>query len=140
MTATSPHIASADFPGPKSPRMYGITSGTTPFAAFCSTIMSFIHDDSMPLTSNRKETVSANMLISPVQPSRSSRWGQSVGMPTKLPRMLHTMFSCSRLSRGSEQRKCPVRRMSEWITTPTTSSTVRGDAAGHPSTSTYRNL
>ena len=46
--------------------------------------------------------VGANACASPVQPSRSSRCGQSVGTDTKLSRCDQTTFSCSRSSRGSE--------------------------------------
>ena len=42
---------------------------------------------------------------SPVQPSRSSRCGQSVGTETKLSRWDQRTFSWSRVSPGSEQVK-----------------------------------
>ena len=63
----------------------------------------------MPGVSYRKDAVGAKTCRSPVQPSRSSRCGQSVGTSTKLPRMPQTTFSCSRSRRGSEQVKVPVR-------------------------------
>lgn len=56
----------------------------------------------------------AKTWMSPVQPRRSSRWGQSVGMSTKLPRMLHTTFSWSRLTIGSLHSNQPVRCMAVW--------------------------
>ena len=46
---------------------------------------------------------------SPVQPSRSSRCGQSVGTSRKLPRMLHTTFSWNWFSRVSDELNQPVR-------------------------------
>ena len=42
----------------------------------------------------------AKTWMSPVQPRRSSRCGQSVGMSTKLPCMLHSTFSCRRFRSG----------------------------------------
>ena len=52
--------------------------------------------------------VGANTAISPVQPMRSSRCGQSVGMSMKFDFALRTMFSCRRLSISFEQRNEPV--------------------------------
>src|SRR2546425_781328 len=63
--------------------------------------------------------------MSPVQPRRSSRCGQSVGTSRKLPRMLQTTFSWSRLIRGSEHSNHPVRSRSEWQTTARISSSCR---------------
>ena len=60
---------------------------------------------------------------SPVQPSRSSRCGQSVGTSTKLPRCPHWMLWKSWLTRSSEQPKPEVTAMSELMTTPAKSRT-----------------
>ena len=76
----------------------------------------------------------AKALMSPVQPSRSSRCGQSVGTPTKLPRIDHTTFACSWFSRSSEHSNHPVRRMSVCTTTAVSASAV--SSPGQPSTST----
>ena len=91
---------------------------------------------SVPAQSYRKVAVGAKTPRSPAQPSRSSRCGQSVGTSMKLPRIVQTTLSWSRLSSGSEQSNQPLRAMSVWITTASRSS---GDGVpGHPSTSTYR--
>ena len=70
---------------------------------------------------NRKDAEGEKTWMSPVQPRRSSRCGQSVGRSRKLPRMLQTTFSCSRLISGSEHSNQPVRAISEWQTTARTS-------------------
>ena len=72
--------------------------------------------------------------MSPVQPSRSSRWGQSVGTSTKLPRWPQTTLLCSRLSRSSEHSKVPVRsQVGGAPPRPSRSSAV--SSPGQPSTS-----
>ena len=53
--------------------------------------------------SNSVDAVGANACASPVQPSRSSRCGQSVGTETKLSRCDQTTFSWKRVSAPSEQ-------------------------------------
>ena len=63
--------------------------------------------------------------MSPVHPSRSSRWGQSLGTSRKLPRRPQTVLACSWLSRSSEHAKWPVRRRSECTTTASRESAVR---------------
>ncbi len=78
----------------------------------------------MPVQSYRNRAVGAKIWMSPVQPSRSSRCGQSVGTSKKLPRMPHTTFSCSRLISSSEQLNQPVRSMSVCSTTARRSSVV----------------
>src|ERR1043166_5174668 len=52
--------------------------------------------------------VRANTWASPVQPSRSSRWGQSVGTSRKLLRCPQTMFCCSRFKSESDVSRDPV--------------------------------
>ena len=54
--------------------------------------------------------------MSPVQPA-FSRWGQSVGMDSVLPRWLQRVFSYRRLSRASEQAKVPASALSLVSTT-----------------------
>ena len=56
--------------------------------------------------------VGENTWMSPVQPSRSSRCGQSVGTSRKLPRIPQTTFSWNRLSSSCEDSNQPVRRRS----------------------------
>ena len=73
----------------------------------------------MPAVSYRKFAEDMNMLRSSVHPSRSSRYGQSVGTLRKFPRMLQTAFSCKRFTSSCEQVKWPVRRKSVWITSAT---------------------
>ena len=74
-------------------------------------------------------------LASPIQPSRSSRCGQSVGTLRKLPRWPQWMFDCNWLSRGSEQVNSPARGVSEPITMPVTASSGRL-GSGRPVSST----
>ena len=45
-----------------------------------------------PATSKLNAAVREKTCASPVHPSRSSRWGQSVGTPTKFPFCPHTML------------------------------------------------
>ena len=54
--------------------------------------------------------VGANAWASPVQPRRSSRWGQSVGTETKLSRCDQTTFSWSRSRRRVRARERPAPR------------------------------
>ena len=75
----------------------GTNHGTVPSGS-CSAARSRSHPVSIPDASKRKDAVGAKTWMSPVQPRRSSRCGQSVGMSTKLPRMPHTTFSCRRFS------------------------------------------
>ena len=79
-------------------------NGTAPSAA-CSTRTSSSQSARNPATSNKYDAVGANTCRSPVQPSRSSRCGQSVGTSTKLPRIPHTTFSCSRLTSSCRARE-----------------------------------
>src|SRR5664280_1422469 len=75
--------------------------------------------------------------MSPVQPMRSSRCGQSVGIDRKLPFMPHTTFSWNRLSRADDDSNQPVRTMSEPITSAVTDA--GSNVPGQPSTDAYRN-
>src|SRR5690349_5854321 len=50
-----------------------------PPASFCSAARSLSQEARNPYVSYKKEAVGANTWISPVQPRRSSRCGQSVG-------------------------------------------------------------
>ena len=95
------------------------------------------HDARKPAQSYRKRAVGAKTWMSPVQPSRSSRCGQSVGRSRKLPRMPQTTFSCSRFSSGSEHSNQPVRSMSRVARRRATTSAA-SSSPGHPSTSAYR--
>ena len=45
-----------------------------------------------------KQAVPQKAWASPVQPMRSSRWGQSVGTSTKLPLWPHRALSASRFT------------------------------------------
>ena len=63
--------------------------------------------------SKLKQAVGANTAMSPVQPMRSSRWGQSVGISMKLERAPHWMLDCSWLSILSEHSKLPICRTSD---------------------------
>ena len=69
----------------------GITCGTLPFG-FWSAATSPSHLAKKPATSMLKAAVRANTWASPVQPSRSSRCGQSVGTSRKLPFWPQTML------------------------------------------------
>ncbi len=67
-----------------------------------------------------KEAVRTKVWASPVQPSLSSRCGQSVGTLRKLPRCPQTMFSCSLLTIGLEHSKDPEGGVAECTTQPVT--------------------
>ena len=58
-----------------------------------------------PRRRTRNAADGANTARSPVQPSRSSRCGQSVGTSTTLPRSPHTTFRCSWVSIGVGARE-----------------------------------
>ena len=94
-----------------------MTSGVIPSHLRCSIARSASQDAVKPRTSYRNDAVGANNWKSPVQPSRSSRCGQSLGMDRKLPRMLHNTLSCNRFSCGCDDDQLPVRLMSLWQTT-----------------------
>ena len=74
----------------------------------CSTARSASQDAACPRCRRGRPPSARRPARSPVQPSRSSRCGQSVGTSTKLPRMPQTTFSCSRSTSGSEQANVPV--------------------------------
>ncbi len=63
--------------------------------------------------------------MSPVQPSRSSRCGQSVGTARKLPRWDQIELLISWFTPAWELSNQPVRSIAEWTTTASTSSAVR---------------
>ena len=135
-TAASPQPTSACCGKGRSGRN-GTYIGTIPsWSSSCSTARSASQDRSIPDASKRNDAVGAKTCRSPVQPSRSSRCGQSVGRSTKLPRMPQTTFSCSRSTSASEQVKVPVRRRSVWTTTASRASAV--SSPGQPVTSAYR--
>ncbi len=84
ITAASAHPAepAAGFPGVDNTS--GITWGTLPVSIW-SAATSRSHFVKKPATSMLKAAVREKTCASPVQPSRSSRCGQSVGTSTKLP-------------------------------------------------------
>ncbi|OLT08609.1 hypothetical protein BJF90_44940 [Pseudonocardia sp. CNS-004] len=129
--AASPHAAAGVA---ACSRTFGTMNGTTPSCARCSSARSVSHEARKPSQSNRYVAVGANTWMSPVQPSRSSRWGQSVGTCRKLPRIPHTTFSCSRSTSSEELSNQPVRRMSVCTTTATTAA--GSSSPGQPSTCT----
>ncbi len=71
-----------------------------------------------------KAAASQNTLASPSQPSRSSRCGQSVGMPVKLERWLQSAFNHMRSMSGLSIRKFPVIGRSEEMTSPSRSAAL----------------
>jgi hypothetical protein len=85
-----------------------------------------------------KAAASQKTLASPVQPSRSSRCGQSVGTPKKFERWLHRLLRHNCWITGLAMRRWPVSARFEETTTPSTSSAVgaRPRASARPSTST----
>jgi hypothetical protein len=78
-------------------------------------------------TSMLKAAASQKIWASPVQPMRSSRCGQSVGMPTKLPRWLHRVLRQIAWTIGLSMRATPVRAASLCRTTPSMSVSGAGD-------------
>ena len=79
--------------------------------------------------------VGAKTMMSPVQPSRSSRCGQSVGTARKLPRWDQLTLRNSWLTRSSEHSNRPVGARSELTTATSASST---ETSGDASISAYR--
>ena len=71
------------------------------------------HGREMEFWTRAKVAVAEKACASPVHPSRSSLWGQSVGMSIKLPFCPHWILCCSLLTRVSEVEKLPVASMSE---------------------------
>jgi hypothetical protein len=139
IVATSAHAAEP--PGkasawpPTSVRLstFGTTWGTEPFS-FWSAATSASHFVKNPATSMLKLAVREKTCASPVQPSRSSRCGQSVGTSRKLPFWPQRMLRCSWLSSGFDVSKLPVTAMSECTTTPVSASSV--GSPGQPATAT----
>ena len=93
--------AGASEPGPCPPRTTSGTTDDTPSLSSWSSARSTSQLAQNACESNSVLAVGANACASPVQPSRSSRCGQSVGTETKLSRCDQTTFSWSRFSRGS---------------------------------------
>ncbi len=118
ITAASPQAAVGKFGNPHS--THGTKLGTCPWSR-CSWARSRSQPVSVPCAANSRRAVGAKTWMSPVQPTRSSRWGQSVGRSTKLSRMLHTTFECSWFRPACELSNVPVRRIPVWITTASTS-------------------
>ena len=77
------------------------------------------------------QAVAQKTCASPVQPSRSSRWGQSVGTSKKLPFWPQTEFKNSRLTSGEEVSMVPIRSSREPRTQAVKSA---GSGASNPST------
>ncbi len=72
--------------------------------------------------------------MSPVQPRRSSRCGQSVGALIRLPRWVHRMADRILLSSGLEHSNWLASGLEEWKTRPSRSS--RAGLRDRPVTST----
>ena len=77
---------------------------------YWSAATSFSHFVKKPATSMLKAAVREKAWASPVQPSRSSRCGQSVGTSRKLPFCPQTMLCWSWLMSGLEVSNSPARR------------------------------
>ena len=107
-----------------------------PSAASCSRARSRSQSARKSSTSKRYAAEGAKAAMSPVQPSRSSRCGQSVGTSRKLPLVPHTTFRWNCLSSGSEHSNDPVRSCRCGRRLPPGQSTV--SSPGHPETSAYR--
>ena len=60
-----------------------------------------------------KQAVELNTWASPVQPMRSSRWGQSVGTSTKLSFWLHLALRIKRFTFSLPVSKKPISSRSE---------------------------
>ena len=102
---------------------FGTITGITPFSPW-SAARSCSHFVKKLATLKLKAAVGANACASPVHPKRSSRAGVSVGTSRKFPFCPHTILRCSWFSIGFEVSNVPVGGMSEWITTPVTSSSL----------------
>ena len=112
----------------------GTTKGTLP-SGLWSAATSASHFVKKPATSMLKAAVREKTCASPVQPSRSSRCGQSVGTSRKLPfcPQLDVVLELVQ-ERARGRRSAPVTGMSEWTTTPVRLSRV--GSPGQPSTAT----
>ena len=66
-----------------------------------------------------------NTSASPVQPMRSSRWGQSVGTSTKLPFWPHSVFRTRRFTSSFPVSSQPFLGRSEYMARPVKSSGFR---------------
>ena len=84
--------------------------------------------------SRLKMAVCENAWMSPIQPIRSSRWGQSVGTPSILPRCTHSTQCMILFNRSLEHSNRPASAAAEWNTRPTTASLA--GRPGKPVTST----
>ena len=69
-----------------------------------------------------KLAVGQKTSASPVQPMRSSRWGQSVGVSRKLPIWPQKALWISWLTLALEVSTWPMTARSEWMTQPVKSS------------------
>ena len=90
----------------------GTVLGMPPVGS-CSASTSSSHLSKNRPMSKLKQAVGANTAMSPVQPMRSSRWGQSVGMSTRLDLALQVILLWSWLTISLEQAKLPVCSRSE---------------------------
>ncbi len=143
ITAVSPYrrqtvqgrmIAASAQPGVFWPRAQnGAVSGISPVADWPAR-MSPMNRRVKASTSMLKAAASQKIWASPVQPMRSSRCGQSVGTPRKLPRWLHRVLRTIAWISGLSIRAAPDRGASLCSTTPSTASGEK--APGQPVIST----
>ena len=116
-------------------RTFGTTAGTAPSSRW-SAARSASQLARKARLSALAQAAGEKTMMSPVQPSRSSRCGQSLGMARKLPRWDQVTLRNSWLTLSSEQAKVPVTSRSEDTTATSTSSTT---TSGEVSMSAYRN-
>ncbi len=114
----------------------GAKSGNRPSLA-CASRRSAVHLVKNAAMSMFIAAVWLNTCMSPVQPNRSSRCGQSVGTPIRLSRWVHRMLANSRLSIGLEHSNVPTSGADEQTTQPVSVSSV--GALLNPVTSTNWN-
>ena len=126
-------------PGPPSPCSAssaggtGASAGTIP-SDDCASVRSTSHFAKNPATSKLNAAVRANNCALPAQPSRSSRYRQSIGTSRKLPRCVQWMLLCNRFSNAMIALEITGLGSAAPSTTPFTASIA--DSSKRPPTST----
>ena len=116
------------------PSTSGITTGTAPSGVWAAA-RSVVHEARKAAASYRDRAVGAKTPMSPVQPRRSSRWGQSVGTVMKLSMVDHRVFSTSLATGSLEQSNQAARSMPAETTRAVAAARRASSSPGKPSTS-----
>ena len=130
MTPASPQPAV-----PEPPSTPGATSVNDP-SSCCASTRSSLNLPRKFATSRLNVDVPEKMPMSPVQPSRSSRCGQSLGTDSMFERSPHRMLCCSWFTSAFDVVNVPVCAPDVHIARPVNVAAVGAD--GRPVSSTYR--